>query len=389
MLPWWYANRMNNRTHIYLDYNASAPLRPEARTAMARVWAGGPGNASSVHAFGRKARLSVEEARRTIAAHTGAAPEEVVFTSGGTEGNATALNVLPGQPVRIAATVHDSIRRNAPPGASFLSVHPSGLLDLESLDRELAGTPSPFLVSLEWVNHETGVIQPVAEVQALVRRRGGVLHVDGVQALGKIRLAVQPDLLTLSAHKIGGPQGVGALIVREGTPFLPLLRGGGQEKGRRAGSENVAGIAGFAAALAVCHVPDPTWQHLFEEKLRHLEGVRILGADAPRVASTTCFVRAGMRAETVLMALDLSGFAVSAGSACASGRVGTSAVLEGMGVPEAERRSALRVSWGWDSTLPDLLSFVPALAQCEAPGGALGGASGHPHPITPVGRPEP
>ena len=366
---------------IYLDYNATAPLRPEARAAMVGVWEM-VGNASSIHAFGRKARLVVEEARAQVAAAVGCAVEEVVFTSGGTEANALALKgVRAGEGASkivpfVSATAHDSVLKNVGECAVFLPVDSSGVLSLAAMEEALSVHQKvvPF-VSVEWVNSETGVIQPIAEIVSLVRRHGGVVHVDAVQALGRVNLDdfededLRPDLLTLSAHKIGGSQGVGALIVRDGfaqredVTFSPLFGGGGQEKGRRSGTENVAGVAGFGAAveaaLAAMSEDVPRWQKwqaAFEDAVLRVDGAQVIGQGAARATNTSCLVCEGLKADIMLMKLDMAGIAVSSGSACSSGKVGSSSVLRAMGVEADLMRSALRVSWGWQTQEEELSS---------------------------------
>ena len=329
---------------VYLDYNATAPLRPEAQEAMLEAL-DHVGNASSVHAFGRKARLWVEEARKEVAKATGAEVEEVVFTSGGTEGNVAALHGLPGTSVLVSATSHNSVLKNVTAHA-FLPVHPSGLLNLEEAEKQMASAPRPFLVSAEWVNNETGVIHPVAELQAL----------------GKIPLTLRPDLLTLAAHKIGGPQGAGALVIREGVPFVPLIKGS-HEKGRRGGTENVAGIAGFGAAVRHMTFADAAWRDEMEAQLLRVPGARIVGQEAPRVANTTGLVCPGLKAEILVMQLDMAGFAVSSGAACSSGKVTVSHVLQAMQCPESEQFSALRISFGWKTQKIELDSFVKSWTE--------------------------
>lgn len=382
---------MTTSSAIYLDYNATAPLRPEAREAMLRVLDRG-GNASSIHRFGRYARLEIEEAREVVARAVGGAGEEIIFTSGGTEANALALKgyrACEAGQYLVSATAHDSAIKNAGEGVqglpvhpSVLPVHPSGLLDLAALEDALSRAGKMPFVSLEWVNSETGVIQPVEEIILLVRRYGGIVHVDAVQALGRIPLDglqgdARPDLLTLSAHKIGGAQGVGALIVRDGfarrkdIPFAPLLGGGGQEKGRRSGTENVAGIASFGAALSVA-VQELTngtvaqWRILqqeFETKILRVEGARIIGTDSPRVANTTCLAHPALKADIALMKLDMAGMAISSGSACSSGKVGESRTLAAMGMDDALRRSAVRVSFGWNTKPSDLTACAQSWTE--------------------------
>jgi cysteine desulfurase len=354
---------------VYLDWNATTPLRREAREAMAAAW-DLCGNPSSVHAEGRQARRLVEDARAAVAAAVGALPRNVVFTSGGTEANALALTPglrrasgLPVQRLLASAVEHASVLtggRFPADAISTVGVTRSGLLDLGRLRASLEGGP-PALVSVMLANNETGAVQPVAEVAEIVRACGGLLHVDAVQALGKIPFdinALAADLLTVSAHKIGGPKGAGALILGEGLlGFEPLLRGGGQELGHRAGTENVAGIAGFgAAARAAMGVLEGEAVRLeslrdrLENGLRHTPNAIVFSDDVPRLPNTTLFTVPGLRAETAVIGFDLAGIAVSSGSACSSGKVQPSHVLQAMGFGPELAQGAVRLSLGWSTS---------------------------------------
>ena len=363
---------------VYLDYNATAPLRPVARAAMVDAL-DRTGNPSSVHRFGRDARRIVEDARRDVARLAGAGPEEVVFTSGGTEANAMALvGALVGAECRAllaSAIEHDSVLRSVAPdgGAALLPVTADGRLDLAELERRLADAPAPALLSVMGVNNETGVVQPISDVVAVARRYGAIVHCDAVQAAGKLPLdfaASDLDLMSLSAHKLGGPHGVGALVVRDGLRVASLLRGGGQERRRRAGTENVAGIAGFAAAARAAMDDLPETHRLaalrdrLEAELRRICPTAVIyGADAPRVGNTTCVAMPGVQAETQVIAFDLAGIAVSAGSACSSGKVTASHVLQAMGAAPVEAGEAVRASLGWATAPEDVDRFVDAWAQ--------------------------
>lgn len=355
------------RERLYLDWNATTPLRPEARTAMAAAW-DSIGNPSSVHAEGRAVRKLVEQARVTLAAAIGADPRNVVFTSGGTEANALAM--APGsfrnkmqaiERLIISAVEHASVLsggRFAAERIATLWVDAAGVVDLDHLAALMARGPA--LVSIMLANNETGAVQPIAEAAEIVHRAGGLLHVDAVQALGKIAFTINElnaDLVSVSAHKLGGPKGVGALLSAEGVQLAePLLRGGGQELGRRAGTENVAGIAGFGAAVAAAmralQDERPRLEKLrnrLENGLRRTSGVIVLSDSGPRLPNTTLFAVPGLRAETAVIGFDLEGIAVSSGSACSSGKVQLSHVLVAMGFPELAQ-SGLRLSLGWSTT---------------------------------------
>ena len=359
-------------THAYLDWNATGRLRQEAQAAMTAALAV-TGNPSSVHAAGRAALHLVEAAREQVAALVGTAPRDVVFTSGGTEANMLALSPALGDVLLVSAIEHPSVRS----GGRFDAVEEipataAGLVDLAELERRLARC-SRALVSLMLANNETGVIQPVAEAAALVHAAGGLLHVDAVQGPGRIACdfsALGADLMTLSAHKIGGPLGVGALIRRDGIQLDPLIKGGGQERGARAGTENVAGIAGFgAAAEAVAR----RWTNetAFLAGLRdRLEAglaaiapeIVIFGRDSPRLPNTTLFGIAGMKAETAVIAFDLAGVAVSSGAACSSGKVAPSHVLTAMGAAPELARGAIRASLGYSTSEAEIEAFLKAWA---------------------------
>ncbi len=358
---------------VYLDWNATTPLRPEAREAMAAAW-DLPGNPSSVHAEGRQARRLVEDARAAIAGAVGAEPRNVIFTSGGTEANVLALTPGlrrgSGPPVErllVSAIEHASVLaggRFPAEAISTIGVTRSGLLDLDRLRAALAGGP-PALVSVMSANNETGAVQPVAEAAEIVHAAGGLLHVDAIQALGKIPFYINmigADLVTLSAHKIGGPKGVGATVLAEGlTGFEPILRGGGQERGRRAGTENVAGIAGFGAATkaAMRALRDDairleTLRNRLESGLRQTPGVIVFAAEVPRLPNTTLFAIPGLKAETAVIGFDLAGIAVSSGSACSSGKVQPSHVLQAMGFGPELAQGAVRLSLGWSTSSADI-----------------------------------
>jgi cysteine desulfurase len=365
----------------YFDWNATAPLREEARAALAKALSL-PGNPSSVHAEGRAAHRLIEQAREQVAALVGARAADVVFTSSGTEANMLALTPVievggdkrPRTRLLLSAVEHASVRaggRFPSEAVEELPVDGDGRLIVPGLEAALARWPGA-LVSLMLANNETGVIEPVAEAAALVHAAGGLLHVDAVQAAGRIDCdiaALDADLMTLSAHKIGGPKGVGALI-RSGEHIHlpePLIRGGGQERGLRAGTENVAGIAAFgAAAAAAGRAGDAEAKHMLALRDRLEAGLHeltpsavIFGSEARRLPNTTLFALPGMKAETAVIAFDLEGIAVSSGAACSSGKVQPSHVLTAMGVAP-ELRGAVRLSLGWTTTEADIERFQNA-----------------------------
>jgi cysteine desulfurase len=369
---------MTERT--YLDWNATAPLRSEARTAMVAAL-DLCGNASSVHAEGRAVRRLVEDARERVAALAGAKPRNVIFTSGGSEANVLALSPRTGggcDHLLVSAVEHPSVLaggRFPSDSVERIAVDRHGRIDLDTLGRrvvELRAAGSRPLVSVMFANNETGIIQPVAEVAQLAHQAGCLLHVDAVQSFGRIASdinEIRADLLTVSAHKIGGPKGVGALIRREeGLHIEPLIRGGGQERGTRAGTENVAAIAGFGAAAA-------TAQSGFDHDYGRMAALRdrleaaltaaspalvIFGDGVERLPNTTLFALPGVKAETAVIAFDLEGVAVSSGAACSSGKVAPSHVLAAMGVAPSLARAAVRVSLGPTTTESDLERFQNA-----------------------------
>ena len=386
---------------VYMDYNATAPVAPAVVEAVAGALET-YGNPSSVHRFGRRARRAIDDAREAVAALIGAPAPAVIFTSGGTEANNLAITGAGGRDegagerrdgagrrLIVSAIEHDSVMAAAP-GAEIIPVTAEGVVDLAALGELLARGARPALVSVMLANNETGVIQPVAEAAALAHARGALLHCDAVQAAGKMAVDMDrlgADLLSLSAHKLGGPKGVGALAVRDGVSVRAGLRGGGQERGRRAGTENVAGIAGFAAAAGLAGDGLAAFARLsrlrdrLEGGLRDLApAVTVFGAGAPRLANTTCFAAPGLAGETQVMALDLAGIAVSAGAACSSGKVEPSRVLRAMGAGEETAACAIRVSLGRASDNQDVDRFLAVWgglykAKRAAPAPAARGAA--------------
>ena len=358
---------------VYLDWNATTPLRPEAKAAMAKAWELA-GNPSSVHREGRQARRLLEDARAAVAQAVGAASRNVTFTSGGTEANALALvpgvKLAGGSPVRrllVSAIEHASVLAGGrfPPGlVERIGVTPDGLVDLDQLRRALLDGP-PALVSIMAANNETGAVQPIAAAAEIVHSAGSLLHVDAIQAFGKIPFDINEldaDIISLSAHKIGGPKGVGALVAADRVEGIePLLRGGGQERGHRAGTENTAGIAGFGAALAAAlsTMADETarleaLKQRLERGLKQTSGAIIFSENVQRLPNTTLFAVPGQRAETAVIGFDLAGIAVSSGSACSSGKVQASHVLEAMGFDPSIAQGAVRLSLGWSTSEADI-----------------------------------
>ncbi|WP_454716252.1 cysteine desulfurase family protein [Caulobacter segnis] len=349
------------RTSVYLDYNATAPLRPEAREALLRALES-PANPSSVHAAGRAARDVVERARAEVGTLVGVPAGSVTFVSGGTEANALAIQSARVDRIIISAVEHDAVVETAKVSGlpvEILPVDGNGVADLTWLAQALEA-PGKALVCLMLANNETGVIQPVAEASALVRAAEGLLHVDAVQAAGKIAVdfsALGADTLALSAHKLGGPQGVGALVAGTRATVTRRQHGGGQERGRRAGTENVAGISAFGAAARVAQeslastAETSHWRDALAERLK-AQGAVVLGEGADRLPQTLCFAGEGFGSEVQVMNMDLAGVMVSAGSACSSGKVKASRVVEAMGRSDLAP-FALRVSGGWASTEED------------------------------------
>jgi cysteine desulfurase len=367
----------------YLDHNATCPLRPMARAAMAETLSLAA-NASSVHAEGRAARARVEAGREQVAALVGADPRTVIFTSGATEANTQALSPdieIAGRAVHfnallVSAVEHPSVRaggRFPAERIETIAVDGNGIVDLASLDASLArhsATGSRPLVSVMAGNNETGAIQPVAEIARRVHDAGGILHCDAVQIAGRVPfdlVTCGADLISLSSHKLGGPQGAGALVVRnEEIRVSPLIRGGGQERGARAGTENVAAIAGFGAAAQEARLA------LVSEARRLVAlrdmaeaGIKAVAGDAivfssgtARLPNTLCFAVPGIAAETAIIAFDLEGVALSSGAACSSGKVGPSDTLKAMRVDPEAAKGAIRVSIGWDTNEDDISRFL-------------------------------
>jgi cysteine desulfurase len=355
----------------YLDYNATAPVKGEVVAAM-RAALERTGNPSSVHSFGREARRALERAREAVAAMVGAAPGQVVFTSGGTEANNQALGCARGSVV-VSTVEHDSVLAAAP-DAERAAVDPEGRIDLARLERQLAST-RPALVSVMLANNETGVIQPVREVVEVARRHGARVHCDAVQAGGKLAIdlaALGADFLTLSAHKLGGPQGVGALMLGAGIEPAALLRGGGQERRWRPGTENVAGIVGFgmAAALARAELQEDAarvgaLRDRLEARLLATPGARRNGGE-PRVPNTANISFDGVDAEALLIAIDLEGVAASTGAACAAGGIEPSHVLKAMGFSPERVQSSLRLSLGRATTQAEVDRAAEVIAAAVA-----------------------
>lgn len=353
---------------VYLDYNAGAPLRAPVLESL-RAWSPDPANPSSVHAFGRQARSKIEAARGDVAALANVDPAQVIFNSGATEGNNSVLAAFAGQRILTSAIEHPSVSEAAPQ-AERIPVTPDGLIDLNALDRLIKTGAPPALICAMLVNNETGVIQPIADISALARRCGAALHVDGAQAAGRIPLDMAhlgADFLTLSAHKIGGLSGSGALVLGSCRPPPVLLHGGGQENRARAGTENLCGIMAFGLAARAAQKGLDSYAQI--ARLRdHLESrveavapaARFFGRAAPRVANTSLFALPGLNAQTALIHMDMEGIAISSGAACASGVVKPSPTLLAMGETQAMASCALRVSMGWDTTEPDIARFISA-----------------------------
>jgi cysteine desulfurase len=366
-----------DRARTYLDYNATAPLRPEARAAMLSAM-DAPGNPSSIHAEGRRARAIVETAREQVAAMVGAKPLEVVFTSGATEANAWVINAGGWDTIFACDIEHESVRTPvAERGARVVRVpvDADGVAVAAAIASGVLNGPpvGRALVMLQLANNETGAIQPVGPIAQFAREHGLIMHTDAVQAAGRLPLdmaALGVDTLSLSAHKLGGPKGVGALIIRDGTKLANLISGGGQERRRRGGTENVTGIAGFGAAAkaAAAELADIERVRQLRDRLERqaiamAPSASVVAADATRLANTTCLALAGLSAETLVIKFDLRGIAISAGSACSSGKVGTSHVLAAQGLDPALARSAIRISLGWNSTGADVDAFLAVWAD--------------------------
>src|SRR3974390_2937581 len=368
----------------YFDWNAGAPLRDDARTAMAEAL-GLIGNPSSIHYEGRAARKLVERARELVARLVGAEPRNVIFASGATEANMLALTpaveVGGKKALRdklfVSAVEHPSVRRGgrfAAEDLQELPVDKNGTLDLSALGQALSGS-ARALVSVMLANNETGVIQPIAEIAEIVHAANGLLHVDAVQGPGRIDCNIEnlgADLMSLSSHKIGGPQGGGALVKRGDIRIAdPLLKGGGQERGQRAGTENVAALSGFGAAAAIAGRVEVTRLAKLRDRIE--AGIKaiapqavIFGENVVRLPNTTLFAVPGMKAETAIIAFDLNGIAVSSGSACSSGKVQPSHVLAAMGVEPALAQGAVRVSLGWSTTERDVEKLLDALTNVSS-----------------------
>lgn len=353
---------------VYFDYNATTPPRPEVADAMMEVLRVA-GNASAVHASGRAARARVDEARASIAALIGAEPGQIIFTGSGTEANNQALRESGRKRLIVSAIEHEAVR-SARADAEISPVDENGIINLEALEKILAASDEPAQVAVMLANNETGVIQPIAEVSSIARRHGALVHCDAVQAVGKIPVdvvALGADSYALSSHKFAGPQGVGVLVMRTPDIIGRFVHGGGQERGLRAGTENVAGIVGLGVAARLAAQALPKYAKLaelrdgLERRLRDIApDMIVFGQDSERLPNTAKLTMPGVPGDTQVMAMDLAGIAISAGSACAAGKVEPPYVLSAMGVPDDISITATRVSLGWQTRPEDLDKFVAA-----------------------------
>ncbi len=371
-LPMWLEmqNVGNQAKRIYLDHHATSPLRPEALAVFTSLMQANP---SSVHQDGREARRLMEDCRQIIADIAGFAPRNVVFTSGGTEANQSAILGLGADTLLYGATEHpcvlaaadEFVRRGGQ--AFMIPVDNHGLIDPELFAEMLSHSAGKVLVAIMAANNETGVMQDVTSLGSIARSHGALLHVDAVQIFGKLSIQSWSwvcDSMSISAHKFGGPQGIGALLLRDGLSFEPLIRGGGQELGRRSGTENMPGIAAMAQALKASLAGQTHYEEL-TSSLRELEDelcaqvpeLQVAGKHALRPIPVSCFVAPKLEAQLQLIKADIAGLSLSSGSACSSGKVTPSHVLEAMGYDAAAARRALRVSAGWSNSHEDLRSF--------------------------------
>lgn len=359
----------------YFDYNATAPALPEVADAVARAMLEG-GNPSSVHGAGRRAHTSIQTARRAVAALLGAPAKDIIFTGGGTEANSLGLKGLIAtqkiERLLVSSTEHPSVldlAKAVDVDLEFVPVDTNGLVDIKAFESLLEGDRKT-LVSIMLANNETGVIQPIKDLAQLAKAAGAFFHTDAVQAAGKIPVDFNDlgvDLLTISAHKFAGPQGVGALVLKAGLEIAPLTHGGGQELGRRSGTENVAGIVGLgvAACVACERLEHGATTAVMRDDLEAalLESAPeavIIGAGAPRLPNTILIALPDVPADTQVIQMDLAGFAVSSGSACSSGKVSRSHVLDAMKVGDALAGSAMRISLGWQTDEDQIAAFLAA-----------------------------
>lgn len=352
---------------VYLDFNATAPIRDEAVEAVSRAFCTG-GNASSVHSFGRAARRLLEDGRDQVADLVGVSADDVIFTGGGSEANNLALLGCGCAGVIVSAVEHPSVLA-VRGGNDLVPVDSDGVVDLDALEARLAAQTGTAIVSVMLANNETGVLQPVEKISEIARRHDALVHCDAVQAAGKIPFDMRGlgvDMLSLAAHKMGGPQGIGALIVGSGVSLSPQIRGGGQEKRLRAGTENIAGAAGFGAAASAAKSGLADFGRLaglrdrLEQEIRGVAAdARFFGRTVARLPNTSCFAAPDLPSDTQVMALDMEGVAVSSGSACSSGKVEASHVLAAMGEHELGVNT-IRVSLGWTTGSGDVDRFVDA-----------------------------
>lgn len=348
----------------YLDYNATAPVRPEALEKMLEVLAA-PANPSSSHAYGRTAKKYLEEARAIVAGAVSAFADEVIFTGSGTEANTTALYGFPDRRVLVSAIEHSSVLKSRA-DAKTIPVTAAGIVDVSALEKLLAADAKPALVSVMLANNENGIIQPLTEIAAVCRKHNALLHCDAIQALGKIPVdfgALGADMLSISAHKCGGPVGAAALVVRRNLPFQPLFKGGKQEMGRRAGTVNVAAIAAFGEAVRQFDFQRMQtlrgWFDAMEKEIEAAGGV-VFGKSSPRLPNTCMAAMPGVANDTQMIDFDLKGFAISAGAACSSGKIEISHVLAAMNVAEDIGICAIRISGGWNTNEREVKDFTAA-----------------------------
>jgi cysteine desulfurase len=354
------------RVRTYFDHNATSPLRPSVKAAMLQAMEQG-GNASSIHAEGRAAHKIMDDAREAIAFKLGCLPQMIAFTGSGTEANNMALRGVAVERILISAIEHPSVlaaARVSGRPVEIIPVDAKGRIDLAALEERLAGPKA--LVSIMLANNETGVVQDMSSIAPRIATAGHLFHIDAVQAFGKIPVnfgLLGCDMLSIGAHKVGGPTGIGALVIRDGLVVEPLLQGGGQELRRRAGTENISAIAGFGALAAEPLLDQSTLRGRLESAL---EGATVFSNRATRLSNTSCFALPGLKSESLLMNYDLEGIAVSSGSACSSGKVEQSHVLQAMGVSPALAQGAIRVSLGWNTTEQDINHFIAVTEKLRA-----------------------